>query len=431
MLTWGRTRAPPLPTPPALPAADRPAAAAAAAAADKTSDHAAAAAAAAAGTPAPAPTLTTAMATPSSTHDGGPILPPGARLDPSLPHLLAAHAPAHIGAYLYAPSTLLPPLDRHVNATFTVRVARAFLAYENPCVRKRAVWGTGIYTDDSDLVAMLLHSGALPLPDPTTADHLKPSTLTDMDVTLRVYPRLASYPGSLHHGVHSRDWRHHDGVSLAIEAVKPVPRQPPGALVTTGRRARKARLNDALRLYKWTTRTRPTFDAPAVDAVVTFAPAGHAALAYHPALQGMLASKSFFAASVQDEFHFRYAPATATYTIEHRRAAPIPFCEPDPAKVIMTDVPWTALTFRPAGIKVGARSNTDFTPRTTRNGARSGNDDLDSVHGSASEDDEEPDARRSRLAVRCTYVYFDRTEKDEEEVGRMDVDGEEDGAVRV
>ncbi|KAJ3367600.1 hypothetical protein GGF31_007413 [Allomyces arbusculus] len=423
------TSPPPLPTPPALPAADRPAAAAAAPA-DK-SDHAGSAAdPPRAATTTAVPTTAAETPAPSSTDDGGPILPPGVRLDPSLPHLLVAHAPAHLGAYLYAPSTLLPLLDRHVNATFTVRVARAFLAYENPRVRKRAVWGTGIYTDDSDLVAMLLHSGALALPDPT-ADILKPRTVTDLDVTLRVYPRLAFYPGSLHHGVHSRDWRHHDGVSLAIESVTPVPRQPPGALVTTGRRARKARLNDALRLYKWTTRTRPTFDTPAVDAVVTFAPAGHAALAYHPALQGMLANKSFYAASVEDEFHFRYSPATGTYTIEHRRATSIPFSTPMDARVVMADVPWTALTFRPAGIKVGARSNADFTPRTTRNGARGGNDDLDSVHGSASEDDEETDARRSRLAVRCTHVFFDRPSAEKEEVGRMDVDGEDGGAVRV
>ncbi|KAJ3357471.1 hypothetical protein GGF32_001080 [Allomyces javanicus] len=416
------TSPPPRPPPPALPVADRPAAKDALA--DKTGDHAAA--------DAPAATAASTMASAPSSTRGGPILPPGVRLDPSLPHLLAAHAPAHLGAHLYAPSTLLPPLDRHINATFTVRVARAFLAYENPRVRKRALWGTGIYTDDSDLVAMLLHSGALVLPDPTTAHLPTPAPATaDLDVTLRVYPRLAHYPGSLHHGVHSRAWRHHDGVSLAIEAVTPVPRQPPGAVVTTGRRARKARLNDALRLYKWTTRARPTFDAPAVDAVVTFAPAGHAALAYHPALQGMLANKSFYAASVDDEFHFRYAPATGTYTIEHRRAAPIPFCTPDHAKVVMTDVPWTALTFRPAGIKVGARSNADFTPRTTRNGGvRGASDDLDSVHGSASEDEEETDARQSRLAVRCTYVYFDRSEKEEEEEG-MDVDGEVGGTLRV
>ncbi|KNE63538.1 hypothetical protein AMAG_08650 [Allomyces macrogynus ATCC 38327] len=413
------TSPPPRQPPPALPAADRPPAASA------DCDHAAAAA----DSSAAAATAAMTAPPPASTRDG-PILPPGVRLDPSLPHLLAAHAPAHLGAYLYTPSTLLPPLDRHINATLTVRVARAFLAYENPRVRKRAVWGTGIYTDDSDLVAMLLHSGALALPDPTS-NSLKPSSaLTDLDVTLRVYPRLAHYPGSLHHGVHSRDWRHHDGVSLAIEAVTPVPPPPPGALVTTGRRARKARLNDALRLYKWTTRARPTFDAPAVDAVVTFAPAGHAALAYHPALQGMLASKSFYAASAEDEFRFCYAAATATYTIEHRRTTLIPYSTPDHVKVVMTDVPWTALTFRPAGIKVGARSNADFTPRTTRNGARSGNDDLDSVHGSASEDDDEDgmEPRRSRLAVRCMYVYFDRPGA--EEVVGMNVDGEE-GAVRI
>ncbi|KAI5310525.1 hypothetical protein KEM55_005844, partial [Ascosphaera atra] len=55
----------------------------------------------------------------------------------------------------------LPRFYGHENCTFDVRVPRWFLAdarREEVCHR-RALWGTGVYTDDSDPLAAAMHSG--------------------------------------------------------------------------------------------------------------------------------------------------------------------------------------------------------------------------------------------------------------------------------
>lgn len=50
---------------------------------------------------------------------------------------------------------LLPPFcAKHHYATIEVRIPSEFLTYRgNVAVRKSALWGTDVYTDDSDVVA--------------------------------------------------------------------------------------------------------------------------------------------------------------------------------------------------------------------------------------------------------------------------------------
>ncbi|KAK2742820.1 hypothetical protein FQN57_005111 [Myotisia sp. PD_48] len=94
-----------------------------------------------------------------------------------------SHLPrSHLGSMLYAPrismpSARAPPesakfgykttpvpiprFDEKENCTFTIRVPRFridALRREEICAR-RALWGTGVYTDDSDPVAAAIHSG--------------------------------------------------------------------------------------------------------------------------------------------------------------------------------------------------------------------------------------------------------------------------------
>lgn len=59
----------------------------------------------------------------------------------------------HLGYQLYAPNFKLPNLENGVNGVMEVRVPARYLTFDNVCVRKRALWGTDIYTDDSDIVA--------------------------------------------------------------------------------------------------------------------------------------------------------------------------------------------------------------------------------------------------------------------------------------
>ncbi|KAI9307001.1 histone deacetylation protein Rxt3-domain-containing protein [Cunninghamella echinulata] len=165
-----------------------------------------------------------------------------------------------LGFYLYRPSMLLPNLENHINGIVQIRVPARYLTYENPSVKKRAAWGTGIYTDDSDIVTMAIHSGQY-VPEKYHDPELKPTdpfalaiagksiesgklalkkrpipattylraakhgddTIPEHDVqiTVRILPKLKRYTSSIQHRIKSREWgNNHDGVSLCVENVE-------------------------------------------------------------------------------------------------------------------------------------------------------------------------------------------------------------------
>lgn len=94
-----------------------------------------------------------------------------------------SHLPRyHLGSTLYAPriempSSRAPPesskfgynstpvpiprFDGKENCTFTIRVPRFRIdsSHREEICARRALWGTGVYTDDSDPVAAAIHSG--------------------------------------------------------------------------------------------------------------------------------------------------------------------------------------------------------------------------------------------------------------------------------
>ena len=119
------------------------------------------------------------------------------------------------------------------------------------CAR-RAVWGTDVYTDDSDPLCASIHAGwirgAWPAdvdvrllePDlrhvtlaadavdwkstvleepPTESPMISPHN-KDLHITLLILPALQAYTGRIAHGVKSRDWgSDHDGSSFRIERI--------------------------------------------------------------------------------------------------------------------------------------------------------------------------------------------------------------------
>jgi hypothetical protein len=97
--------------------------------------------------------------------------------------------------------------------------------------KERKVWGTEVYTDDSDLIAVLVHSGFL-LPSPYPSSSSPPSMTEKMEkdtaasgllVTCRVIGRLVRYISTERNGLRSRGWGNgHDGGSLVVEGVKRV-----------------------------------------------------------------------------------------------------------------------------------------------------------------------------------------------------------------
>lgn len=149
----------------------------------------------------------------------------------------------------------------------------------------RKVWGSDVYTDDSDVVAMCLHSGWIEGPivqdvpgwvppgkatiawrqmtrsyadqglveDFDGAGKAASVNLTrlhstaDLSVILRIAPKLIAYKGSQRGGVKSRSWGNgHDGVSLMIESV--TLHQPGYASGERGLRNVKHRIDHLARL---------------------------------------------------------------------------------------------------------------------------------------------------------------------------------------
>lgn len=128
---------------------------------------------------------------------------------------------------------LLPSFTEaeHINCTYTVRVPRVWLQQKERGLicAERYLWGSGIYTDDSDPVAAAMHSGFIPSVHPAGIDEAllerviqeqnprieglvapaKPKPVEenkDLHITLVVLPQLESYVESVRFGIKSRSW---------------------------------------------------------------------------------------------------------------------------------------------------------------------------------------------------------------------------------
>ncbi|KKA18608.1 hypothetical protein T310_7445 [Rasamsonia emersonii CBS 393.64] len=184
-----------------------------------------------------------------------------------------AHLPRHhLGSTLYAPRIGVPtpnaplesqkfgytttpvPIPRFEgkeNCTFTVRVPRFRIdaSHREEICARRALWGTGVYTDDSDPVAAAIHSGfirgewgedvdisMLDLEIKDTYQHAPkippdapqearippvPPPDKDLHITLLILPRLERYESSVMFGLKSRAWDGtHDGMSFKVERIE-------------------------------------------------------------------------------------------------------------------------------------------------------------------------------------------------------------------
>ena len=80
-------------------------------------------------------------------------------------------------------------------------------------VRSRQLWGTDIYTSDSDLVSVLMHTGHW-LPGPTC-----PPSLLELRAVVRAVSPAEQYPSTSRNGIRSRSWgRVLTGVSYKVES---------------------------------------------------------------------------------------------------------------------------------------------------------------------------------------------------------------------
>ena len=113
-----------------------------------------------------------------------------------------------VGTVEYEPKKLLlKSHELHYNCVLQVCISQEHLNTNND---KRELWGTEVYTDDSDLVCVLRHLGH------TFSNE-------DLCVDLLILPQLRAYQGSLKSGLVSRSWDKHDGISYMVLNIKSMP----------------------------------------------------------------------------------------------------------------------------------------------------------------------------------------------------------------
>jgi hypothetical protein len=197
----------------------------------------------------------------------------------------------------------IPDFSGQENSTYMVRVPRWYLTQskeeieagepnrlEEIC-RRRQVFGTEVYTDDSDVVAAAVHSGwlkgdfgdwnedlqevcreedhaehvqdkekegapksqngntvrdesPLSLPSKPPKPVIPPSDY-DAHITILILPPLETYASTTQHHILSREWSKdtpHDGMSFAIHRIDFVNEGAAGRSLQRGAKARKARL---------------------------------------------------------------------------------------------------------------------------------------------------------------------------------------------
>lgn len=141
------------------------------------------------------------------------------------------------------PRPLLPAYQTaEINCTVTIEVSYEDIVAatqphpSNPHVVNNEIWGSQIYTDDSDILLVLQHCGAIPsscalagartpanLEDPDHVTGVIPPSPTpyDLKVDILLLPPLQSYSDSLNNDVKSRSWRGcHDGLSFGIYGIE-------------------------------------------------------------------------------------------------------------------------------------------------------------------------------------------------------------------
>lgn len=117
------------------------------------------------------------------------------------------------------PSLALP--DAATMAEADIVTTSEWSLWDLAALKRRKLWGTDVYTDDSDPLAMLLHAGWLRLG--LAVGRSAADSVTAIEIVLRVAPKLVRYEGSNRAGITSRSWGNgHDGVSLVIESAKTV-----------------------------------------------------------------------------------------------------------------------------------------------------------------------------------------------------------------
>nr|XP_010924156.1 uncharacterized protein LOC105047065 [Elaeis guineensis]XP_010924157.1 uncharacterized protein LOC105047065 [Elaeis guineensis]XP_019706883.1 uncharacterized protein LOC105047065 [Elaeis guineensis] len=96
--------------------------------------------------------------------------------------------------------------------TLEIRIPAEYVTSTNHQVKGAQLWGTDVYTNDSDLVAVLMHTGyCCPTSSPP------PLAIQELRATVRILPPQDSYTSTLRNNVRSRAWGAGIGCSFRVE----------------------------------------------------------------------------------------------------------------------------------------------------------------------------------------------------------------------
>lgn len=150
-----------------------------------------------------------------------------------------------------SPRPFIPRLSHdYINTILSISIQSKYLIQlehgENIRYENREIWGTDVYTDDSDILLVLQHCGVLPASVPnknrvnyrtrTPGNISNPDLVVgtvpegnlefEIQVDIILLPPLKSYASCTRNDITSREWtgQIHDGLSYAIHAVtiKPI-----------------------------------------------------------------------------------------------------------------------------------------------------------------------------------------------------------------
>lgn len=115
--------------------------------------------------------------------------------------------------YLYKPYYSLPDLSPFVGELIEVRIASEYLSQNNKAFIEKRLWGSDIYTSDSDMVCVLQHSGFYQIKE------LVPSEKEGVSLLLRVSKCRSTYNSSYKNGIKSKKISNYQGHSIKPEGL--------------------------------------------------------------------------------------------------------------------------------------------------------------------------------------------------------------------
>jgi len=121
--------------------------------------------------------------------------------------------PTIVQKFLYNPGFPWPDLSGCLTHMVEMRVAKEFLSFGNKEVGSSRLWGTDVYTSDSDIVAVIQHAGLIDLSQPF------PEAYEGVAVYVRVSKGRSNYVSTLKNHIRSKKCVNYEGHSIKPDKV--------------------------------------------------------------------------------------------------------------------------------------------------------------------------------------------------------------------